>query len=131
LSSFVAVARRDTVDTAFGAVMTAFGIATSADLGFTLVSTLEVVDLAPDLEPPLMHHSSILPTPHGLDNAGAGQRPSALKRAGLAIWRALEASGHGRALRELDALRGQWEISDPELAQQLAHGQRIPRLTDR
>ncbi len=73
-----------------------------------------------------MHPSSILPTPHGLDTAhvpqhGANLR-SRLRRAGLAIWRALEASGNDRAMRELRFLQGQWEISDPELARQLLTG---------
>ena len=77
-----------------------------------------------------MHPSSILPTPHGLDTARVPQHGSTLRsrlrRAGLAIWRALEASGHARAMRELRFIHGQWEISDPELARQLRSGSAFP-----
>jgi len=41
---------------------------------------------------------------------------SALARGGLAIWRALEAQGRLRALRELELRHEGWQFSDPELA---------------
>jgi len=72
-----------------------------------------------------MHTSSILPTPHGVET-GATQAASALgsrlRRAGLAVWRALEASGEARALRELRSMHGRWEISDPEFARRVREG---------
>ena len=39
------------------------------------------------------------------------------KRAGLALWRGLEAFGQARAERELRTLHERWELSDPERAQ--------------
>lgn len=42
-----------------------------------------------------------------------------LRRAGLAVWRALELHGHMRARRELHNLAERYEGSDPELAQRL------------
>jgi hypothetical protein len=73
-----------------------------------------------------MNTSSILPAPHGADAGGTPQAASALgsrfRRAGLAIWRALEASGQARALRELRLLHGHWETSDPEFARKVRDG---------
>ena len=73
-----------------------------------------------------MHTSSILPTPHGVETGSATQVASALgsriRRAGLAVWRALEASGEARAWRELRTMQGRWEISDPEFARQVRDG---------
>lgn len=68
--------------------------------------------------------SSILPTPTGVDAAapGGSARQSSLRRAVLAVWRALEASGHARAARELRALHGHWEISDPEFVRKVRDG---------
>ena len=72
-----------------------------------------------------MNTSTILPAPRGIDT-GTPQAPSVagsrLHRAGLAIWRALEASGEARALRELRLLHGRWELSDPEFARQVRDG---------
>jgi hypothetical protein len=73
-----------------------------------------------------MHTSSILPTPHGVETEGAAQAASALRsrlrRTGLAIWRALVASGEARALRELRSMHGRWEIGNPEFARQVRDG---------
>ena len=73
-----------------------------------------------------MHTSSILPTPHGVETGSATQAASALgsriRRAGLAVWRALEASGEARAWRELRTMQGRWENSDPEFARQVRDG---------
>ena len=73
-----------------------------------------------------MSTSSILPTASLGGASGTSHRPADLrarfKRAGLAVWHALEASGHARAMRELRALHGHWEISDPELARELREG---------
>ena len=78
-----------------------------------------------------MNTSSILPAPHGIDSAGTPPAASVLgsrfKRAGLAIWRALEASGEARALRALRMLHGCWELSDPEFARQARDGSVFPR----
>ena len=73
-----------------------------------------------------MHTSSILPTPHGVETGRTTHAVSAsrawLHRAGLAIWRALEASGEARALRELRSMHGRWELSNPEFARQVRDG---------
>lgn len=73
-----------------------------------------------------MHTSSILPTPHGVETGGTTHPASAfgarLRQAGLAIWRALEASGEARALRELRSMQGRWEIGNPEFARQVRDG---------
>ena len=77
-----------------------------------------------------MHTSSILPTPIGVEIAaappGGSARQSSFRGAGLAVWRALEASGHARAIRELRALHGHWEISDPEFARKVRDGNAFP-----
>lgn len=52
----------------------------------------------------------------------ADSLPQRLRRAGLALWRGLEAQGHARALRELEYLHDRWEVSDPRLAAQLRTG---------
>ena len=73
-----------------------------------------------------MHTTSILPTPTGVGAAslpsGAAALRSRLARAGLAIWRTLEASGHDRAMREMRHLQDRWEISDPEIARVVRDG---------
>jgi len=73
-----------------------------------------------------MHTSSILPTPHGVETERATQAASALgsrlRRAGLAVWRALEASGEARALRELRSMHGRWDLGNPEFARQVRNG---------
>jgi hypothetical protein len=66
--------------------------------------------------------TSSMPTTY-VDAASMAQPASAARawftRAGLAVWRVLEAVGHARALRELRSLHDRWEISDPELARQM------------
>ena len=73
-----------------------------------------------------MHTSSILPAPRDVETDGTTHAASAsgalLRRAGLAIWRALEASGEARALRELRSMHGRWELSNPEFAGQVRDG---------
>ncbi len=73
-----------------------------------------------------MHTSSILPPSHGIETERTTRAASALgsrlRRAGLTIWRALEASGEARALRELRTMHGRWELSNPEFARQLRDG---------
>ena len=44
---------------------------------------------------------------------------SALRQIGAALWRTLEAMGRSRARRELFILADQWELTRPDLAQQL------------
>ena len=65
----------------------------------TLVSPLDAVRApAPGLAAALRRHS---------------------RRAGLALWRGLEAYGRAKALRELGTLHDRWESSDPKLATRL------------
>ncbi len=73
-----------------------------------------------------MQTTSILPSPLGVDSDGAAQATSALgsrvRRVGAAIWRAMEASGQARAMRELRALHGHWELGDADFARRLRDG---------
>jgi hypothetical protein len=70
-----------------------------------------------------MSTTSILPSAPA---AGTPRTPQAaatwrsrFRRAGLALWRGLEASGQARAERELRALHDRWELSDPARARQV------------
>lgn len=46
-------------------------------------------------------------------------RRSRFGRAGLALWRAMEAFGQARAHRELRLLADRWEVTDPALSADL------------
>ena len=70
-----------------------------------------------------MNTTTFAPSAHEVD-AGRATRPAAAlvaraRRAGLAIWRGLEAYGRAKAQRELRDLHDRWATSDPELAQRL------------
>ena len=70
-----------------------------------------------------MNTSTFAPSAHAVD-AGPAPRPTAAllalaRRAGLAVWRDLEAYGRAKAQRELRNLHDRWETSDPQLAQRL------------
>ena len=70
-----------------------------------------------------MNTSTFAPSAHEVD-AGPAPRPTAAllalaRRAGLAVWRGLEAYGRAKAQRELRDLHDRWETSDPQLAQRL------------
>jgi hypothetical protein len=70
-----------------------------------------------------MNTTTFAPSAHEVD-AGRVTRPAAAlvaraRRAGLAIWRGLEAYGCAKAQRELRDLHDRWATSDPELAQRL------------
>jgi len=70
-----------------------------------------------------MNTSTFAPSAHEVD-AGLASRPSAAllalaRRAGLAVWRGLEAYGRAKAQRELRQLHDRWEISEPQLAQRV------------
>jgi len=70
-----------------------------------------------------MTTTTFAPSAHEVD-AGRATRPAAglaarARRAGLAIWRGLEAYGCAKAQRELRDLHDRWATSDPELAQRL------------
>jgi hypothetical protein len=69
-----------------------------------------------------MNSTFLLPDGHAAGTATdrlAGLTAS-LRRAGLAVWRALEESGHARAMRELRNLHDRWEVSDPGRAKQMS-----------
>jgi hypothetical protein len=71
--------------------------------------------------------------PHGFSNALPARVASPfaatlrqrLRRVGLAIWRALEAHGRMRAMRELHGLAARCEDHDPERARQLRSAYRF------
>jgi len=70
-----------------------------------------------------MNTSTFAPSAHEVD-AGLASRPSAAllalaRRAGLAVWRGLEAYGRAKAQRELRQLHDRWETSEPQLAQRV------------
>jgi hypothetical protein len=70
-----------------------------------------------------MNTSTFAPLAHKVD-ADPAPRPAAAllalaRRAGLAVWRGLEAYGRAKAERELRFLHDRWETSDPQLAQRL------------
>ena len=69
-----------------------------------------------------MNTSTFAPSAHQVDAGLAPQPIAALlalaRRAGLAVWRGLEAYGRAKAQRELRQLHDRWETSDPPLAQQ-------------
>ena len=70
-----------------------------------------------------MNTSTFAPSAHEID-AGLAPRPGAAllalaRRAGLAVWRGLEAYGRAKAQRELRLLHDRWETSDPQLAQRV------------
>ena len=72
-----------------------------------------------------MSTSSILPAPCVGDDRDAPRATafgSRLKRVGHSVWRALEASGQARAMRELRALHGHPEIGDAEFARRVRDG---------
>ena len=72
-----------------------------------------------------MTTSTILPTPHGVDTGDAPRAASfgsLLRRAARAVWLALEASGQARAMRELRALHGHWDIGDSEFIGRVRDG---------
>lgn len=72
-------------------------------------------------------------SPHGISNALptrvasplAAALHQRLRRVGLAIWRALEAHGRTRALRELHDMAARCEDHDPERARQLRSAHRF------
>jgi len=70
-----------------------------------------------------MNTTTFAPSAHEVDVIRAPRPPAALlalaRRAGLAVWRGLEAYGSAKAQRELRDLHDRWETSDPELAQRL------------
>ena len=70
-----------------------------------------------------MNTSTFAPSAHAADVDPAPRPAAALlalaRRAGLAVWRGLEAYGCARAQRELRYLHDRWETSDPQLAQRL------------
>ena len=79
-----------------------------------------------NVEPTLMNFISVMPR---ASRAEASNRPpltpslrARCRRAGLAIWRGIEAYGHARALRELRSLRDDWQTTDPQPAGQLKAG---------
>jgi len=70
-----------------------------------------------------MNTSTFAPSADEVD-AGLASRPSAAllalaRRAGLAVWRGLEAYGRAKAQRELRQLHDRWETSEPQLAQRV------------
>jgi|SoimicmetaTmtHMC_FD_contig_31_3470227_length_613_multi_2_in_0_out_0_2 hypothetical protein len=77
-----------------------------------------------------MSSSSSLPSSFGADTSRAAPRATPwrarLRRAGVAIWRALEAYGNARAQHELRALHDRWAVSDPALARQLREPDTFP-----
>lgn len=62
--------------------------------------------------------------------SNASSRPGLLKRAGLRLWRGLEAVGQARARRELCLLADCWAHSDPDLARQLRAASAFDALQD-
>jgi len=70
-----------------------------------------------------MNTTTFAPSAHGVETLGATRPGAALaaraRRAGLAIWRGLEAYGSAKAQRELRDLHDRWATSDPEMAQRL------------
>ena len=64
-----------------------------------------------------------------VDTAHTPQTASRLRarlaRAGMAVWRALEAYGHARAVRELRTLQDRWEITDPDRGLQMERASRF------
>lgn len=76
-----------------------------------------------------MNKTFISRFPTDVDRASIGQFDSAWRgrfsRAGLAMWRALEAYGHARAQRELRDLHDRWELSDPSLGRELRGASRF------
>ena len=49
----------------------------------------------------------------------ASQLRAQLARMGMAVWQALEAHGHARAVRELRMLQDRWEDTNPNRALQM------------
>ena len=70
-----------------------------------------------------MNTTTFAPPTSDSDSHRAPQRVEALlaraRRAGMAIWRGLEAYGRARAQRELRDLHDRWASSDPELAKRM------------
>ncbi len=70
-----------------------------------------------------MNTTTFAPPAHDADVSRAARRVAALlalaRRAGLSVWRGLEAYGRAKAQRELHDLHDRWEISDPQLAKRL------------
>jgi hypothetical protein len=70
-----------------------------------------------------MNSTTFAPSAHEIATRPAPHPAAALlaltRRAGLAIWRGLEAYGRAKAQRELRSLHDRWETSDPKLAQRL------------
>jgi len=70
-----------------------------------------------------MNTTTFAPPAHAVDPRRT-PRPAATllawaRRAGLAVWRGLEAYGRAKAQRELRDLHDRWESSDPQLAKRL------------
>jgi hypothetical protein len=84
-----------------------------------------------------MTTSTFAPLALDAGSAGAPQRTTALRsrlqRAGLAIWRTLEASGRARAMRELRQLHDGWGVSDENMAEHVraAHAYLVGEGTKR
>ena len=70
-----------------------------------------------------MNTTTFAPSAHEVDTGRATRPAAALvaraRRAGLTVWRGLEAYGCAKAQRELRVLHDRWATSDPELAQRL------------
>ena len=70
-----------------------------------------------------MNTTTFAPPAHAVDPGRTPRITATLlawaRRAGLAVWRGLEAYGRAKAQRELRDLHDRWETSDPQLAKRL------------